>query len=278
MDKKLFLMSSSRCASAHNKLASAPLWLKWLIAMHSFTICSKKSHYEHWHTLKAKCMIWYLNYFFYSGHDYVIVVFGWNSWIIKTSRFVTPTCHFPQPWLLSTSHSDVKTMFSPTTAVKLVAICISAARCSGVHSAVRVWNYLTNSPFINVSYSRELLEKVVEMAEGIEVEDAPVFKTRDEIVRNQQVHFLTHTQMLNCIAVLHVFLSPNQARWTVLTLLSWLGSREKMELFRASFLLSSYWKTSVLINCPVILRLDVCCFSPIFNMWRCGFFFFYNKE
>ncbi|TWW75097.1 N-terminal-like protein CDKN2A-interacting protein, partial [Takifugu flavidus] len=37
-----------------------------------------------------------------------------------------------------------------------------------------------------LSYSSELLEKVVEMAEGIEVEDAPVFKTRDEIVRNQQ--------------------------------------------------------------------------------------------
>lgn len=31
------------------------------------------------------------------------------------------------------------------------------------------------------------------MAEGIEVEDAPVFKTRDEIVRNQQVDFWTHT-------------------------------------------------------------------------------------
>lgn len=39
----------------------------------------------------------------------------------------------------------------------------------------------------NGRYSAELLEKVREMAEGIEVEDAPVFKTRDEIVKKQQV-------------------------------------------------------------------------------------------
>lgn len=43
-------------------------------------------------------------------------------------------------------------------------------------------------PSMNVRYSTELLEKVKEMAEGIEVEDAPVFKTRDEIVKKQQVH------------------------------------------------------------------------------------------
>lgn len=36
-------------------------------------------------------------------------------------------------------------------------------------------------------YSTELLEKVNEMAEGIEVEDAPVFTTRDEIIKKQQV-------------------------------------------------------------------------------------------
>ncbi|XP_003971062.1 CDKN2AIP N-terminal-like protein [Takifugu rubripes] len=46
-----------------------------------------------------------------------------------------------------------------------------------------VW---ANKVFLGCRYSSELLEKVVEMAEGIEVEDAPVFKTRDEIVRNQQ--------------------------------------------------------------------------------------------
>ena len=37
-------------------------------------------------------------------------------------------------------------------------------------------------------YNVELLEKVKEMAEGIEVEDAPVFKTRDEIMKKQQVY------------------------------------------------------------------------------------------
>lgn len=31
----------------------------------------------------------------------------------------------------------------------------------------------------------------MEMAEGIDVEDAPVFKTRDEIMKTQQVHIYT---------------------------------------------------------------------------------------
>lgn len=62
---------------------------------------------------------------------------------------------------------------------------------------------------IYVRYSTELLEKVVEMAEGIEVEDAPVFKTRDEIIKNQQVDIWTHahTRMLNsngCPPCVHV--------------------------------------------------------------------------
>lgn len=47
--------------------------------------------------------------------------------------------------------------------------------------------------FSNGRYSTELLEKVKEMAEGIVVEDAPVFKTRDEIIKKQQVRFYTVT-------------------------------------------------------------------------------------
>merc|ERR1712035_205490 len=46
-----------------------------------------------------------------------------------------------------------------------------------------VW---ANNVFLGCRYSAELLEKVKEMAEGIEVEDAPVFKTRDEIIKKQQ--------------------------------------------------------------------------------------------
>ncbi|XP_028322793.1 CDKN2AIP N-terminal-like protein [Gouania willdenowi] len=46
-----------------------------------------------------------------------------------------------------------------------------------------VW---ANNVFMGCRYSAELLEKVTEMAEGIEVEDAPVFKTRDEIMKQQQ--------------------------------------------------------------------------------------------
>ncbi|XP_041864419.1 CDKN2AIP N-terminal-like protein [Melanotaenia boesemani] len=46
-----------------------------------------------------------------------------------------------------------------------------------------VW---ANHVFLGCRYSTELLEKVKEMAEGIVVEDAPVFKTRDEIMKNQQ--------------------------------------------------------------------------------------------
>ncbi|KAG7454052.1 hypothetical protein JOB18_008022 [Solea senegalensis] len=43
-----------------------------------------------------------------------------------------------------------------------------------------------NNVFLGCRYSTELLEKVKEMAEGIVVEDAPVFKTRDEIMKKQQ--------------------------------------------------------------------------------------------
>ncbi|GAA6224118.1 CDKN2AIP N-terminal-like protein [Lates japonicus] len=46
-----------------------------------------------------------------------------------------------------------------------------------------VW---ANNVFLGCRYSTELLEKVKEMAEGIVVEDAPVFKTRDEIMKKQQ--------------------------------------------------------------------------------------------
>ncbi|KAM6907624.1 CDKN2AIP N-terminal-like protein [Xenentodon cancila] len=46
-----------------------------------------------------------------------------------------------------------------------------------------VW---ANNVFLGCRYSAELLEKVKGMAEGIVVEDAPVFKTRDEIIKNQQ--------------------------------------------------------------------------------------------
>ncbi|XP_068600120.1 CDKN2AIP N-terminal-like protein [Brachionichthys hirsutus] len=46
-----------------------------------------------------------------------------------------------------------------------------------------VW---ANNVFMGCRYSAELLDKVKEMAEGIEVEDAPVFKTRDEIMKKQQ--------------------------------------------------------------------------------------------
>lgn len=45
----------------------------------------------------------------------------------------------------------------------------------------------------NDRYSTELLDRVKEMAEGIVVEDAPVFKTRDEIVKKQQVYFYVFT-------------------------------------------------------------------------------------
>ncbi|XP_070773994.1 CDKN2AIP N-terminal-like protein [Enoplosus armatus] len=46
-----------------------------------------------------------------------------------------------------------------------------------------VW---ANNVFLGCRYSTELLEKVKDMAEGIVVEDAPVFKTRDEIMKKQQ--------------------------------------------------------------------------------------------
>ncbi|KAG8008523.1 CDKN2AIP N-terminal-like protein, partial [Nibea albiflora] len=47
-----------------------------------------------------------------------------------------------------------------------------------------VW---ANNVFLGCRYNTQLLDKVKEMAEGIEVVDAPVFKTRDEIMKKQQV-------------------------------------------------------------------------------------------
>uniref|UniRef100_A0AAR2J019 XRN2-binding (XTBD) domain-containing protein n=1 Tax=Pygocentrus nattereri TaxID=42514 RepID=A0AAR2J019_PYGNA len=46
-----------------------------------------------------------------------------------------------------------------------------------------VW---ANNVFLGCRYSQDLLDRVKEMANGIVVEDAPVFKTRDEIIKNQQ--------------------------------------------------------------------------------------------
>ncbi|XP_016306886.1 CDKN2AIP N-terminal-like protein isoform X2 [Sinocyclocheilus anshuiensis] len=46
-----------------------------------------------------------------------------------------------------------------------------------------VW---ANHVFLGCRYDPVLLEKVSEMAEGIVVEDAPVFKTRDELIKQQQ--------------------------------------------------------------------------------------------
>ncbi|XP_005989403.1 CDKN2AIP N-terminal-like protein [Latimeria chalumnae] len=43
-----------------------------------------------------------------------------------------------------------------------------------------VW---ANHVFLGCRYSEELMERVTEMAEGIEVEDAPQFTTRDEIMK-----------------------------------------------------------------------------------------------
>lgn len=37
------------------------------------------------------------------------------------------------------------------------------------------------------SYSKDLMDKVTEMAEGIEVEDAPHFTTRDEIMKKVNI-------------------------------------------------------------------------------------------
>ncbi|XP_072301755.1 CDKN2AIP N-terminal-like protein [Eucyclogobius newberryi] len=49
-----------------------------------------------------------------------------------------------------------------------------------------VW---ANNVFMGCRYSEELLQQVKEMAEGVEVEDAPVFKTRDEIMKQVRVAF-----------------------------------------------------------------------------------------
>uniref|UniRef100_A0A8D0GXR6 XRN2-binding (XTBD) domain-containing protein n=1 Tax=Sphenodon punctatus TaxID=8508 RepID=A0A8D0GXR6_SPHPU len=46
-----------------------------------------------------------------------------------------------------------------------------------------VW---ANHLFMGCSYNEALLEKVIEMAEGIEVEDMPQFTTRDEIMKKHQ--------------------------------------------------------------------------------------------
>ncbi|XP_077122165.1 CDKN2AIP N-terminal-like protein [Ranitomeya variabilis] len=46
-----------------------------------------------------------------------------------------------------------------------------------------VW---ANHVFMGCRYSDELLERVQSMAEGIEVEDAPHFTTRDDIMKRNQ--------------------------------------------------------------------------------------------
>ncbi|XP_028908116.1 CDKN2AIP N-terminal-like protein [Ornithorhynchus anatinus] len=46
-----------------------------------------------------------------------------------------------------------------------------------------VW---ANHLFLGCSYNKDLLDKVIEMAEGIEVEDLPHFTTRDELMQKHQ--------------------------------------------------------------------------------------------
>ncbi|XP_069754467.1 CDKN2AIP N-terminal-like protein [Narcine bancroftii] len=46
-----------------------------------------------------------------------------------------------------------------------------------------VWS---NHIFMGCRYNDELMEKVLEMADGVEVEDAPQFTTRDEIMKQGQ--------------------------------------------------------------------------------------------
>ncbi|XP_008102974.1 CDKN2AIP N-terminal-like protein [Anolis carolinensis] len=46
-----------------------------------------------------------------------------------------------------------------------------------------VW---ANRLFLGCSYSKDLLDKVTEMAEGIEVGDVPHFTTRDELMKKNQ--------------------------------------------------------------------------------------------
>ncbi|XP_051870290.1 LOW QUALITY PROTEIN: CDKN2AIP N-terminal-like protein [Pristis pectinata] len=45
-----------------------------------------------------------------------------------------------------------------------------------------VWS---NHIFMGCRYNDELMEKVLEMADGVEVEDAPQFTTRDEIMKER---------------------------------------------------------------------------------------------
>ncbi|XP_006116118.1 CDKN2AIP N-terminal-like protein [Pelodiscus sinensis] len=58
-----------------------------------------------------------------------------------------------------------------------------ASRIDQLLSLSMVW---ANHLFLGCSYSKDLLDKVTEMAEGIEVEDAPQFTSRDEIMKKHQ--------------------------------------------------------------------------------------------
>lgn len=67
-----------------------------------------------------------------------------------------------------------------------------------MNDAESLWVIILTFPSTNGRYSTELLDKVKEMAEGVVVEDAPVFKTRDEIMKKQQVRLWTHAHTEIC--------------------------------------------------------------------------------
>uniref|UniRef100_M4A1G2 CDKN2A interacting protein N-terminal like n=1 Tax=Xiphophorus maculatus TaxID=8083 RepID=M4A1G2_XIPMA len=71
-----------------------------------------------------------------------------------------------------------------------------ADRLDHLLSLSMVW---ANNVFMGCRYSAALLEKVKEMADGIMVEDAPVFKTRDEIIKSQQVGCLGNASTFNSL-------------------------------------------------------------------------------
>ncbi|KAJ6667930.1 hypothetical protein lerEdw1_016251 [Lerista edwardsae] len=61
---------------------------------------------------------------------------------------------------------------------------LSPLRMDQLLSLSMVW---ANHLFLGCSYNKDLLDKVTEMAEGIEVEDAPHFITRDELMRKVNI-------------------------------------------------------------------------------------------
>uniref|UniRef100_A0A8D0DW94 CDKN2A interacting protein N-terminal like n=1 Tax=Salvator merianae TaxID=96440 RepID=A0A8D0DW94_SALMN len=97
-----------------------------------------------------------------------------------------PEAEFPEPFRSyseNEKHWQARRAFIVRNVPPEGREALSPLRLNQLLSLSMVWS---NHIFMGCSYNKDLLNKVTEMAEGIEIEDIPQFTTRDELMKKNQ--------------------------------------------------------------------------------------------